>query len=127
MHRHAERSSRRAGPALAACLALPMLLLAGCAATAPTPHPVAIDTPRAMIDSYLIAHGMALGYGRSGRAGPAEIAQLIQYDRAAMIAVATATFQPGANSTRQAQTAVGAMLRYTGDQDLSGIPAADAP
>jgi hypothetical protein len=108
-----------------AALAL-LLLLAGCAGSVLGPPAPSRPNPRALIDSYLIARGMAFGYGRSGRAGPAEIGQLIQYDRAAMLAVADAMLEPGRAHTLQAQSAVTAMLRYTGDQDLSGMPAPDA-
>ncbi|MCQ8277883.1 hypothetical protein NFI95_05420 [Acetobacteraceae bacterium KSS8] len=101
-------------------------LLSACT-TGLMPQPKPIDTRRALIDSYLIAHGMAVGYARSGRAGPAEIAQLIGIDRAAMLAVAEASIQPSSAHTKQAQTAVGALLRYTDEQDLSGVPASDAP
>ena len=45
-------------------------LLSACT-TASMPQPKPITGKRALIDSYLVAHGMALGYARSGRAGPA--------------------------------------------------------
>ncbi len=121
-----DRSVPRQTLARAAGLAA-LLLLPGCAGTAMHAPAPKRPGPQALVDSYLIAHGMALGYGRSGRAGPAEIGELIRYDRAAMLAVATALLEPGRTRTIQAQQAVSAMVRYTGDKDLSGTVARDAP
>ncbi len=74
--------------------------------------------PLSLIDSYLITHGMALSYVRSGRASRADIIQLAQYDRAAMLAVGMAALQPGDGHDQQAEHALRALVDFTGDNDL---------
>ena len=99
--------------------------LAGCASGGAS-RTVIGDTgtsdPASLVDGYLIARGMALSYGRSGRAGPPEIAILIRYDRAALIAVATAQLEPGDARSKQAERALQALVDYTGDNDLRPDP-----
>ncbi|MGI4745912.1 MAG: hypothetical protein ACRYGI_01255 [Janthinobacterium lividum] len=85
--------------------------------------------PASLIDGYLIARGMALSYGHSGRAGPAEIAQLVQYDHAALMAVVTAQLEPGDQRNVQAEHALQTLVDFTGENDLKpdpSIPAAAA-
>lgn len=108
---------------LAAPSLLVVLLSAACAG--PSRSGFADETtrdPASLIDGYLIARGMALSYGRSGRAGPAEIAQLVQYDHAALIAVASAELEPGDAHRDKAERALQALVTYTGDQDLQPGP-----
>ena len=111
----------------AAILVVPALLLvvAGCSTTSGFRDQIG-DTgtsdPASLVDGYLIARGMALSYGRSGRAGAPEIAQLIRYDRAALIAVATAQLEPGDARSQQAERALQALVDYTGDNDLKPVP-----
>lgn len=109
----------RAASLIAACI----LPLGGCAGgrQAPAGDVVASD-PASLIDGYLIARGMALSYGRSGRASAGEIAQLIHYDRAALAAVATAQLEPGGARNRQAEHALEALVDYTGRNDLRADP-----
>lgn len=94
-------------------------LLAGCVPSGPPEMRVdARANPAGLIDSYLIARGMALSYGHSGRASRADIRELVQYDRAALVAVVTAELQPGDGRDRQAERALQALVDFTGDNDL---------
>ncbi len=94
-------------------------VVAGCAQSGPPPMRVdARANPAGLIDSYLIARGMALSYGHSGRASHADITQLVQYDRAALVAVVTAELQPGDGRDLQAEQALQALVDFTGDNDL---------
>lgn len=77
-----------------------------------------VENPASLVDGYLIARGMALSYGHSGRAGMAEITQLVRYDRAALVAVVAAQLEPDRRSSRQAEQAVAALVDYTGENDL---------
>lgn len=83
--------------------------------------------PASLIDGYLIARGMALSYGHSGRAGPVEIAQLVQYDHAALMAVVTAQLEPGDQRNLQAEHALQTLVDFTGDNDLKPDPVLPAP
>lgn len=78
--------------------------------------------PASLIDGYLIARGMALSYGHSGRAGPAEIVQLVQYDHAALMAVVTAQLEPGDQRNMQAERALQTLVDFTGENDLKPDP-----
>ena len=124
-HHRAPRSKR----AVRCAVLLAAAIVAGCAQSGPPPMRVdARANPAGLIDSYLIARGMALSYGHSGRASHADITQLVQYDRAALIAVVTAELQPGDGRDRQAEHALQALVDFTGDNDLrpeaAGPPAA---
>ncbi len=111
--------SARCTPVVAA------VILAGCVQSGPPEMQVdARANPASLIDSYLIARGMALSYGHSGRASRADITQLVQYDRAALVAVVTAELQPGDGRDRQAERALQALVDFTGDNDLAPGPAA---
>ena len=103
---------------------LPLLILAGCVQAGP-PEMRVDDraNPASLIDSYLIARGMALSYGHSGRASRADITRLVQYDRAALVAVVTAELQPGDGRDQQAERALQALVDFTGDNDLRPGPA----
>lgn len=107
---------RRAGAVGSVLFAL--LVLGGCGGSRAEVTAEAVSDPASLIDGYLIARGMALSYGHSGRAGATQIAQLIQYDRAALIAVATAQLEPGDARSRQAERALQALVDYTGENDL---------
>ena len=100
-------------------------MVAGCVQAGP-PEMRVDDraNPASLIDSYLIARGMALSYGHSGRASRADITQLVQYDRAALVAVVTAELQPGDGRDQQAERALRALVDFTGDNDLASGPAA---
>ncbi len=102
-------------------------MLAGCVQAGPPEMRVdARANPASLIDSYLIARGMALSYGHSGRASRADITRLVQYDRAALVAVVTAELQPGDGRDQQAERALQALVAFTGDKDLrpdaDGLP-----
>ncbi len=77
------------------------------------------NEPISLIDSFLIARGMEFSYGRSGRATPQQIAQLIQYDHAALIAVLSAERNPGYALNLKAQHALQALVDYTAAGDLA--------
>ena len=103
-------------------------VVAGCVPSGPPEMRVdARANPAGLIDSYLIARGMALSYGHSGRASHADITQLVQYDRAALVAVVTAELQPGDGRDQRAEQALQALVDFTGDNDLrpeaAGLPA----
>ncbi|WP_419728767.1 hypothetical protein [Lichenicola sp.] len=98
------------------------LTVGGCTMSGFGPSRAADASPATLIDGYLIARGMALSYGHSGRAGPAEIAQLIQYDRAALAAVVTAELEPGDARSVRAERALQALVDFTGDNDLRPDP-----
>ena len=102
---------------------LALATLAGCVQAGP-PEMRVDDraNPASLIDSYLIARGMALSYGHSGRASRADITQLVQYDRAALVAVVTAELQPGDGRDQQAERALQALVNFTGDNDLRPGP-----
>ena len=110
------------------CLGLmAALAVAGCVQAGPPEMRVdARANPASLIDSYLIARGMALSYGHSGRASRADISRLVQYDRAALVAVVSAELQPGGGRDDQAERALQALVAFTGDKDLSpdadGLP-----
>jgi hypothetical protein len=115
-----------------AILLVATALLCGCAQSGGSEMRVdARANPASLIDSYLIARGMALSYGHSGRASPSDIVQLVHYDRAALVAVVTAQLEPGDLRKTQAEHALQALVNFTGDNDLrpdpvlpSGPPAA---
>ena len=96
--------------------------LGGCATPGYRASGDAEGGPASLVDGYLIARGMALSYGHSGRAGPVEIAQLIQYDHAALIAVVTAELEPGDGRNLRAERALQALVDFTGDNDLRPDP-----
>lgn len=98
-------------------------VLSGCAGSGFGTSRDAETRPASLVDGYLIARGMALSYGHSGRAGPAEIAQLVQYSHAALIAVVTAELEPGDARSLQAERALRALVDFTGDNDLRPEPA----
>ncbi|MCQ8240643.1 hypothetical protein [Rhizosaccharibacter radicis] len=105
-------------------LRLALLLAAGlglsaCASGAQDASHLVRDNPDALIDGYLIAHGMAISYVMSGRATPEDLAQTIAYDRAALLAVAGAQLNGGAKPTEQAEAALRRLVDYTGRQDLA--------
>lgn len=104
---------------------LVLVVLAGCgldSAARPTIRARNQRHPASLIDGYLIARGMALSYGHSGRAGPAEIAQLVQYDHAALMAVVTAQLEPGDQRNLQAERALQTLVDFTGENDLKPDP-----
>ena len=70
-------------------------------------------------DSFHIAQGMAFSYSRSGRASPQQIAQLIQYDYAAVVAVRSAESHPSYELNLRAQQALEALVNYTAANDLA--------
>ncbi len=76
------------------------------------------DEPESLVDSFLIARGMEFSYGRSGRASPQQIAKLIQYDHAALIAVRSAERQHSYELNLKAQHALEALIDYTAANDL---------
>ena len=77
------------------------------------------NEPTSLVDSFLIARGMEFSYGRSGRATPQQIAQLIQYDHAALVAVLSAERRPGYDLNLKAQHALQALVDYTAANDLA--------
>ncbi len=79
------------------------------------------DEPESLVDSFLIARGMEFSYGRSGRASPQQIARLIQYDQAALVAVRSATQKPGYELNLKAQHALQALVDYTAANDLEPV------
>lgn len=104
---------------------LVIAMLAGCgldSSSRPTIRARNQHHPASLIDGYLIARGMALSYGHSGRAGPAEIAQLVQYDHEALMAVVTAQLEPGDQRNLQAERALQALVDFTGENDLKPDP-----
>ncbi len=102
---------------------LTLATLAGCVQAGPPEMRVDDHAnPASLIDSYLIARGMALSYGHSGRATRADITRLVQYDRAALMAVVTAELQPGDGRDQQAEHALQALVNFTGDNDLRPGP-----
>ena len=113
---HREPRSRRT---VRCAVLLAAAILAGCVQSGPPPMRVdARANPAGLIDSYLIARGMALSYGHSGRATHADITQLVQYDRAALMAVVPAELRPGDGRDLQAERALQALVDFTGDNDL---------
>ncbi len=98
---------------------LAVTVLSGCVQAGP-PEMRVDDraNPASLIDSYLIARGMALSYGHSGRASRDDIRELVQYDRAALVAVVTAELQPSDGRDQQAERALQALVAFTGDKDL---------
>ena len=76
------------------------------------------NEPISLIDSFLMARGMASSYGRSGRASPQQIAELIRYDEAARVAVQSAKDKPGYELNLKAQRALQALVDYTAANDL---------
>ncbi len=108
------------------------VMLSGC--VQPGPPQMRVDAqanPVSLIDSYLITHGMAISYVRSGRASRTDIIRLAQYDRAAMVAVGVAALQPDDRHDQQAEHALQALVDFTGDNDLrpdaAGQPGAATP
>ncbi len=77
------------------------------------------NEPESLIDSFLIARGMEYSFGRSGRASPQQISELIRYDHAALVAVLTAERQPGYDINLKAQHALQALVDYTAANDLT--------
>ena len=77
------------------------------------------NEPESLIDSFRIARGMEFSFGRSGRATPQQITELIRYDRAAVIAVQSAEQQPGYDVNLKAQHALQALMDYTTANDLA--------
>ncbi len=125
MPRHDRRL--RGTRSIRAAVLLAATVVAGCVQAGPPEMRVdARANPAGLIDSYLIARGMALSYGHSGRASRADITRLVQYDRAALVAVVTAELQPGDGRERQAEQALQALVDFTGDNDLrpdaAGLP-----
>ena len=80
------------------------------------------NEPESLIDSFLIARGMEFSFGRSGRATPQQITELIRYDHAALVAVLSAERQPGYDVNLKAQHALQALVDYTAANDLAPPP-----
>ena len=76
------------------------------------------NEPESLVDSFRIARGMEFSYGSSGRASPQQIARLIQYDNAAVVAVRSAERHPGYALNLKAQQALEALIDYTSLNDL---------
>ncbi len=90
------------------------LLLAGCALS----DPVAVsEQPRALVDAYLIAHGMAAGYAQGPQADPAVVEQLARLDSRAAQAVRSLARAPG-NLSATAE-AVAALTDYAARQSAT--------
>ena len=104
-------------------LALPgLLLLNGCDLSGTQRLAIGANDPNepeSLIDSFLIARGMEFSFGRSGRATPQQIAELIRYDHAALVAVLSAERQPGYDVNLKAQHALQALVDYTAANDLA--------
>ena len=89
------------------------LLLAACAA-----DPVAdAQRPRALVDAYLIAHGMAASYAQAPQADPAVVEQLGRLDIRAAQAVRSLAREPG-NLSATAE-AVAALTDYAARQSAT--------
>ena len=111
------RPPRLGGTALLAAV----LALGGCDLSGSNRLAIGANDPNepvSLIDSFLIARGMEFSYGRSGRASPQQIAQLIRYDHAALVAVLSAERQPGYELNLKAQRALRALVDYTAANDL---------
>jgi hypothetical protein len=108
---------RRRAAGLLACAAVG--LGAGCAPSTGGSARLVKDNPASLVDGYLIAHGMAASYVMSGRAQPSDLAEIVAYDHAALLAVASAQIDGGSQPTAKAEAALKALVDYTGRKDLS--------
>jgi len=70
-----------------ACALAAVLCLAACAEEAEAPA----REPMALVDAYLIAHGMAQTYAESDSADPAVVGELVKLDRKAADAIRSLT------------------------------------
>ena len=112
------RSSGLRGVALLAAV----LALGGCDLSGADGLAIGANDPNepvSLVDSLFIARGMEFSYGRSGRASPQQIAQLIRYEYAASVAVQSAAHKPGYDLNLKAQQALQALVDYTAANDLA--------
>jgi hypothetical protein len=103
-----------AKPAVLTCA-----LLAGCALSA---DPAATaERPMALMDAYLIAHGMAASYAGMPDADPAVVEQLARLDMRAEAAVQSMARRRHADLAATAQ-AVAALTDYAARQSAAAAP-----
>jgi len=99
-------------------VSLPILLgcagLAACAAS-PWAQEDAARRPEALLDAYLIAHGMAASYAQSAEAKPAVVQQLRNLDMKAAQSIRDLTQASTANVAATAE-AVAALTDYAAHQ-----------
>ena len=92
-------------------------VLAGCAFSPVDPAAVA-QRPMALVDAYLIAHGMAASYVETPDADPAVVLQLERLDRRAADAIRLLAQRRGADIDATAQ-AVAALTNYAARQSAT--------
>ena len=73
--------------------------------------------PMALVDAYLIAHGMAASYANSGTADPAVVNQLARLDRKAAEAVQSLSQVPNSDQSATA-AAISALAGYAARQSI---------
>ena len=108
---------------LVAILAGGLTACASGGAATDQPRSVAQGTQRVVIN-YLIAHGMAESYVMSGRATPADLVKLVDFDRNALIAIRGHEANPDWTTLSRAAGAVSALMDYTTRMDDAAGPPA---
>jgi hypothetical protein len=89
-------------------------VLAGCVLSATDPTATA-TRPLALMDAYLIAHGMATSYAENPQADPGVVLQLARLDHRAALAVRSLEQSRGADLDATAE-AVAALTDYAARQ-----------